>query len=146
MNRVYEDKTPQGQDIDALLSTFFKAQVPSPWPAFRPPRKEKVQPFRPAAEERPWLALTSRWALALSVALLMLCGWLLSGSMSGPSRPRIDLNGGDAHRDKNKLPLPDFRPDAPSKQPGKVRSSVNFEQGDKEQSIRIDVQELPSNK
>src|SRR5262245_8691904 len=151
MNRLADNQNPQGQDIDALLGTFFKAQLPNPWPAFQPPRKEKVVPFRPAVEERAGFAISSKFALALSLALLMLCGWLLSGSLPGPSPkgPRPPIEGPiNAKKDQGKPPdlSPELRPEPSPRKPGKVRSEIKFEQGDKEQSIRIDVRELPSNK
>src|SRR5215218_9643248 len=73
---------PPEQDVDQLLGAFFKSEIPDPWPAFEPPVRRTL-PFRPAPQRRRFV-LGSRLALAASVAGLMLCGWLLSGSFSGP--------------------------------------------------------------
>jgi len=78
---------PPEQDVDQLLRAYFQRQMPSPWPAFEPPARRTL-PFRPAAPRRRF-ALGSKLALAASVALLMACGWLLSGAFDGPTGPKM---------------------------------------------------------
>jgi hypothetical protein len=83
MNRIAaDDLTPAEQEAERLLTAFFEHEVPQPWPAFEPPAR--TLPFRPAAPRRRRSLLGSKVALAASVALLMACGWLLSGGFEGP--------------------------------------------------------------
>jgi hypothetical protein len=114
MNRVADQTDRPTQDIDLLLGQYFQNEMPRPWPAFQAPRRQTV-PFRPKAR-RPAHALSSRWALAATVALLTAAGWLLSGSAThvgqGGDRPGF-TPGIDAHRDKSghHLHQQDGRPD-----------------------------------
>jgi hypothetical protein len=87
MKRVVQ-QTPEtpGENLDALLGAFFRAELPKPWPAMRPL----------ARRERPAARWNSRLALAAAIALLLLGAWLMprpaslpgSGSRSG-SLPAI---------------------------------------------------------
>lgn len=79
-----DKSSPSAGDIDAQLTAYFRSEMPKTWPAFQPPTSRKVIPFRQAASERPRFVLSSRLALAASIALLLLCGWLLSGVLSVP--------------------------------------------------------------
>jgi len=106
MNRTL----PSEQDVDQLLDAFFKSEMPRDWPAFEPPAR-RVLPFHPAAPRRRRFVLGSRLALAASVALLMACGWLLSGSFDGPTsvKSRYEHRPGEADLDKTKprnVPMP----------------------------------------
>lgn len=62
-------------DIDGLLRAFFRSQMPQSWP---PPPRVPVAPARslPRPTTRNSL-IRSRWALAASVALLLLGSLLL---------------------------------------------------------------------
>jgi hypothetical protein len=70
-----------GDDLDGLLSAFFRAQMPHPWPESKSPDEQPLLPLsaatRPAV--RPRSALRSRLALAASVALFLAGPWVLSG-------------------------------------------------------------------
>ena len=81
MKRDYRP-TPLQEPIDSLLGSFFRAEMPSPWPAFR--RPTSVRPaFEPSrAARRPTYA---RLALAASVGLLFVGSWLLPATFS----PRV---------------------------------------------------------
>jgi hypothetical protein len=144
MNRMV-NPVPPGDDLDALLGAFFKKEVPRPWPAFQPPRPKRVLPFRPAAPRPRFFG--SRLALAAAVALLLLGGWLLSGTLATPLRSgshkiEIDRNGKAGRPLLPPAPLVE-----PDRKPGKVRSSLNLEQDDEGRTgIRITVEPLPSNK
>src|SRR4051812_9136876 len=102
---------PPEQDVDQLLRAYFQRQMPDPWPAFEPPARRTL-PFRPAAPRRRFV-LGSKLALAASVALLMVCGWLLSGAFDGPTGPKVpvdDTRGGVGRKDQGKHhdgPMPD---------------------------------------
>jgi hypothetical protein len=91
-----EAQTPEspGENLDALLSAFFRAELPKPWPAFRAPaRRPRVAPrlaqgfgdargsggvIAPGAPG-PTLRWSSRLALAAAVVLLLLGAWLAPG-------------------------------------------------------------------
>ena len=142
MKRVVDNPVPPGGDIDAVLGAFFKGEMPRPWPAFQPPRG-RILPFRPAKPSR--FARGSRLALAASVLLLLLCGWLLSDKFPGPApRPEAPSLLGPGGARKPLLPDdlgPDFKP-----APGKVKSKLSLEQDADGTGIRIDVVEDPSSK
>jgi hypothetical protein len=147
MNRV---KDPN--DIDAVLGAFFKSQVPNPWPAFKRPPEKRTLPFRPAAKTpRTGFVLGSRVALAASVALLMLCGWLLSGSMNGSmnakGKPPFDRDSGTAVKDKTKHLFHELPP-VNEKQPSdKIKSKLNLRQRDDGRTeVEVIVEPLPENK
>lgn len=93
---------PPGDELDPLLSAYFKAQLPAPWPVFEPPAPPRTLLMsRPARRAVP--ALSSRLVLAASVALVLLGFWLLptgsrpvDGSLTLPgagpgsaSKPRL---------------------------------------------------------
>jgi len=79
-----------GDDLDRLLSDFFNAELPSPWPE---PKLSEEQPNpilsvpgrRPAPRRRS--VVRSRFALAASVALLLLGGWLLGDKFEAITPP-----------------------------------------------------------
>jgi len=101
---------PTEQDADQLFRAFFANEVPDPWPAFERPARQVVLPFRPAKPRR--FVLGSKLALAASVALLMLCGWLLSGSFNSATtagKPLGDPTKATAHPlkpDEHLVPAP----------------------------------------
>lgn len=66
-------------DLDGLLRTFFRAQVPEPWPVLKPPATPSLQREGCAPRRRPLLG--SRFALAASL-LILLIGQLLVSSMA----------------------------------------------------------------
>jgi len=80
-----------GDDLDGLLTAFFRSEMPSPWPGAPEPEEAEVivRPM-PRARNPIW---GSRLALAASVAILLAGGWLLSGSFSdtpgGANPPRM---------------------------------------------------------
>jgi len=85
MNRV-ATKTLLPGEIDALLSAFFQSEKPAPWPAFQAP-KARTLPLH-QAHRRHWSALTSRFVLAASIALLLLGSWLLPAPLTAPPKDR----------------------------------------------------------
>ena len=104
------------QDADQLFRAFFRSEVPHEWPAFEPPVRRTTMLFRPAATPRRRFVLGSKLALAASVALLTLCGWLLSGAFDGPKHAGtpFDATGGEAKKDKGKhndVPIPEKKAD-----------------------------------
>lgn len=84
--------TEQSQDIDKLLSGFFKSQVPEPFPPFRnapPLAASRYEPKRRSTSNK------SRFALAASIAILLGGCWYLSGQI-GPNKDRPNIGNGDA--------------------------------------------------
>jgi hypothetical protein len=76
------------------------------------------------------------------VAVLLLCGWLLSGRFPGlPTRDPPTVTSPDA----KKIPLPDLTPEG-KPAPGKVRSKISLEQSEDGTGIRIDAVADPSGK
>src|SRR5688572_30699619 len=69
-----------GDDLDALLRAYFQAEMPAAWPAFRPPAKARLLPFR----ERPTAALPP-WASR--AALVAACLFLLAATALMPRFP-----------------------------------------------------------
>ncbi|MBO0699828.1 MAG: hypothetical protein J2P46_15630 [Zavarzinella sp.] len=108
--------TPQpnvpGDEVDRLLTAYFRAQMPAKWPAapvpsggISPPARQNAVPTDPTAK--------SRWALAASVALLIGSCWYLSEKATdGHRRPDTNLTGTtadvkhakDAGKEKPKMP------------------------------------------
>jgi hypothetical protein len=129
MNRVVDQPVLPGGDLDALLGTFFKGEMRQPWPAFQPPQKRRRTPSKPAKHRR--FALGSRLALAASVLVLLLCGWVLSGKFPTPYQP-------------NRPTLSD--PNAETRPPGKVKSNLSLEQDATGTGIRVDVEEVAPKK
>ena len=81
-----------GDDLDGLLRDFFRAQLPEPWPALKPPAALPLRLLPPAAPR--WSRWRSRFALAASVGLLMVGHWFLSNRLPTASPVRPDVKGG----------------------------------------------------
>ena len=82
-------------ELDGLLRTFFRSEMPDPWPGLKAPIEAKFPPARP----RRWHSIRGKLALAASVALLMVGSWCLSGSTpdysQGPESPAGDPGNAD---------------------------------------------------
>lgn len=148
MKRMVQPVPPDDEALDALLGAYFKAEVPTTWPAFQPPRRA-VLPFRPAAAPPRRLPFgLSRLALVASVALLLLAAWLMPrGPLSAPGAPdalRTGSGSASTRPDLGEPVLPkELFKEADQATPDKVKSSLRLEQKDGQGSIRIDVEELP---
>lgn len=75
----HESKPNPPDDLDRMLSAYFKAQVPHPWPPFR------GGPAEPAGLRS--AAAPSRYVLAASAAALLGLGLYLSSGVQHPSAP-----------------------------------------------------------
>lgn len=117
-----------GDDLDGLLTAFFRTEMPSPWPGTPLPEDTPVL-LRPApARKQPFFR--SRLALAASVALLISGSWLLSDSFKEtPANGKSDVSvyTGTATTDDGR--------------PVKVQRRVT--ETDKGKRVRIDIEELP---
>src|SRR5687767_213080 len=81
-----------GDDLDGLLTAFFRSELPSPWPAAPDVEEAEVVLHRKTPRRPIW---GSRLALAASVAVLLAGGWMLSGSFldlgrEGPAARMMD--------------------------------------------------------
>lgn len=76
--------------IDRMLSDFFRTEVPAPWPTLMPPSESPA----PALKTRSWTA--SHLALALSIAGLLVGGWVLSGRLPNAAPITGTLDDGAA--------------------------------------------------
>jgi hypothetical protein len=85
MTRVPDQPTSPGDDLDALLRAYFRAEMPAPWPAFRTPAEARALPFRGRATAAlpPW---AGRAAL-IAASLLLLAGMAVM--------PRPNISGRD---------------------------------------------------
>jgi len=140
MNRGVDQQLAPGDDLDVVLGDFFKAEMPTPWPAFRKPTLRLVPP--PKKERRPWQSFRARLALAASVGILALSAWMLPHSLTSPSRtsdsaPVLNTEGGGATRKPDLLP--------PLHGP-KIKSKSNLEQGKGGTGIKMTIEEDPSRK
>ena len=86
MNALEPNVKPD--ELDALLHAFFRSEMPDPWPQLKAPvtvpasLEEKAPPSW-------WSRSRSRFALAASVALLMLTCWWLSGRTVDYANPNV---------------------------------------------------------
>lgn len=87
-------------EIDRLLTAYFRSEVPSPWPSL--PTPGTTQPAAPLRNHR---LSQSRLMLAASIAALLLGSWLLTGLRIGPANP-VSIQEGAA-----RVPM-DLRPDS----------------------------------
>jgi hypothetical protein len=92
------EQLPAGTELDKLLSTFFKAELPDPFPELKLPAARSAEPPMPAAPripaERQPIFTRSRFSLAVSVALLLGGCWYLSTQIgTPPPRPNTGTGG-----------------------------------------------------
>ena len=71
--------------VDGLLSSFFKKEVPHPWPAAQLPAEGRVS-------ARFWFGSTRRLALVASVALLLLGYLALATKFPTSSEPGVSVD------------------------------------------------------
>ena len=84
-----------GDEVDRLLSSFYRSEVPTKWPAA--PKPWATQAQANAVERSTNPASRSRWALAASVAILVGGCWYLSANMTnGKHRPDGNFDSGSA--------------------------------------------------
>ena len=76
-NETMIDVESPDDEIDGILSGYFKAQLPARWPAFEPLKEPRAAPTATGG----W---SSRSALAASVALLLGLGFALVGTTNVP--------------------------------------------------------------
>jgi hypothetical protein len=130
MTRVLPNPPPPGDDLDVLLGSFFKGEMPAHWPAFVLPEPAQTLPLESqagAARRQPLRRMfLSRLALAASVGLLLVGGLLLGGKFT-PSRGQLLpplTDPGSANRSKR---LPAVPTEPPAKAPNKAKTATTPE-------------------
>jgi len=88
-------------ELDRLLTAYFRSEVPSPWPSL--PTPGTTQPTATPSNRR---LTQSRLMLAASIAALLVGSWLVTGKHLGPANPGVPIHEGAA-----KVPM-DLRPDS----------------------------------
>jgi hypothetical protein len=109
MNMNTRSSNPSGDELDKLVTAYFKAEMPARWPAAPRPWADPARPVNGSTTDP---ATRTRWALAASVALLVGSCWYLSGKATdGQRRPDVNFDGTadtkhakDAGKDKGKVP------------------------------------------
>ena len=84
MNELFDETSagPAVMEVDRLLSEFYQAQMPHPWPALKLPGAERVGVRRSV----PWYSHNlRRLALAASVVLALSAYWGLAGMFARPA-------------------------------------------------------------
>ena len=110
MNLLDPSAPSSDDDLDRLLTTYFRSELPHPWPELAPP--VGVRPAAVEAHPGRSVLTYSRLTLAASVAALVAGGWLLSGRLpTAPPGPGVSLEGGSAKvpkelRHKTEAPRP----------------------------------------
>jgi hypothetical protein len=117
-------------ELDGLLTRFFRAELPNPWPACPEPPVQVLS--SPLLHDR-WALVRSRFALAASVGLIVAALWAVGGKFTGPDAASPSLGSGDAAT--NVKPYKPRKPIAPDQVPSKISLFQDEEDGTK---IRID--------
>jgi hypothetical protein len=88
-----------GDELEGMLRSFFRAEVPDPWPMMKAPEPVVKLPMR---KRSPWLRVGPRLAVAASVAFLLL-GYLALGSIF-PKHEQVGPNPGERNIAKDNRP------------------------------------------
>jgi hypothetical protein len=121
-----------GDDLDGLLSDFFRAEMPNPWPGSP---KLPVQTLLPRLTTRRWTLGRSRFALAASVGLIVAGLWALGGKFTGPD----PIAGFGAGNPEGATRLKWYDPPRPV-DPNKVPSTMSlFQDPEDGTKVRVDV-------
>ena len=108
----YFDRPPD--DLDKLLSDFFRSEVPDPWPVMKSPGRPTLRlaaapapdPVQPAP--RRWTLFRSRFALAATVALCLMGTLLLPVFRIGEAPDSKVQTGDKKNVIKHHPPTPHF--------------------------------------
>jgi len=93
MNVIERNPAIPPDEVDHLLRSFFRSEVPDPFPVMKAPA------FELRRHVASWSGVRSKLALAASVALLLAASWFLSGRASDyPTSTPLDGGSGKASR------------------------------------------------
>ena len=82
---------PSGDELEGMLRSFFRAEVPDPWPMMKAPAEPVVVKL-PKPRRSTWLRIGPRLAIAASVAFLLL-GYLALGSIFPKHQQEVIIRG-----------------------------------------------------
>jgi hypothetical protein len=72
---TYGGPNRRPEDLDGLLRRFFRSEMPEPWPEAPPVPRARLRPAAAPQKKRvgrPWFRISGRFAVAASVALLVI--------------------------------------------------------------------------
>jgi len=95
MNELFDETNagPAVMEVDRLLSDFYKAQMPHPWPALRLPGVTAAR--RPVPR---FAHSMRRLALAATVVLALVAYWGLAGMFSHPAARPLPGDGAEINQ------------------------------------------------
>lgn len=91
MSLVSPHPRKPSDDLDGLLRSFFRRQMPNPWPASRAAQLRAAPRILPSSARRP--LIRSRWTLAASIGLLLVGSFLLPGRLAPVLKPETGPGG-----------------------------------------------------
>ena len=120
--------SPQGRpgrtgDLDGLLETFFRTEMPNPWPQWQAPVQPQEPSARQPARQRGRTLVASRFVLAASLLLLLIGHLALTALAPEPAAWPSDPAG-----DRYPAQIPGKQRLAPRALPGRA---VDIETGKK---------------
>ncbi len=124
MNLVKPPSLKPGDDFDSLLRAFFRRQMPQPWPSL--PSFSAAPLKHRSARGRS--LIRSRWALAASLALLLLGSLLLPGRLPQDAKPEQIISA-PSTADSNILPKRSNRPENKANEK-KIKPGLAADEGD----------------
>lgn len=136
MSFVEPPSLQPSDDFDGLLRAFFRRQMPQPWPSPSLSSSSATSVNRPSASGRS--LIRSRWALAASLALLLLGSLLLPSRFTQDAKPEpiISVPG---TADGNILPK---RSNRPENKTNKNKNQPGLA-ADDEQAPEVDESDMP---
>jgi hypothetical protein len=99
MNSTYSN-SPSQCNVDGLMQSFFKKEIPDPWPEARVPA------LTPAATRKPWLGSHGRLALVASVAIFLFSYLTLAARFPAEPEAGLILNRNQTIGFKQRVPTP----------------------------------------
>lgn len=110
------DELEQGDELDHLLRSFFRAEMPNPWPPLEEQEYPAVLSVRPP--QRGQSPVRGRLALAASVALLVAGSFFLADRFLSETRgPAVGASPDLQGPATSKRELKDYRLEVGPKQP-----------------------------
>lgn len=130
---LFDSPSPSrsGAELDGLLSRFFQAVLPNPWPACPEPPVTVLPSPLPRSR---WALARSRFALAASVGLIVAGLWAVGGKFTGPGEAPGSLGNGDSATHIKPYGPP--KPADPNKAPSNLSLFQDPENGT---GVRVDV-------
>jgi hypothetical protein len=116
MNKILQSGLAEDK-VDGLLVSFFKREMPAPWPEAKVPAVSGA-----IAYPRFWLRSYSRLVLVASVALILFGYLLVAAMFPVESEPGLNINRHQTIGNKPGLPVP-----TPGQRPISPRPKLSFQ-------------------